>query len=85
MSSFFSLFAMYLYVRIALDAMSRIGGLGGMKQHRHFSVAAVASVVVAGAVVAADTAADVAVVVNNDGDGAYGGPMDKEQLSKGCC
>ena len=50
-----------------------------------FSVAAVASVVVAGAVVAADTAADVAVVVNNDGDGAYGGPMDKEQLSKGCC
>ena len=40
-----------------------------------FSVAAVAVAI----------AADVAVVVNDDGDGAYGGPMDKEQLSKGCC
>ena len=57
--------------------MSRIATSAEWNSIDVFSVAAVA--------VAVAIAADVAVVVNDDGDGAYDGPMDKEQLSKGCC
>ena len=55
--------------------MSRIATSAEWNSIDVFSVAAVAVAI----------AADVAVVVNDDGDGAYDGPMDKEQLSKGCC